>query len=323
MAQYGENFYNKPFYMYTDGSIFGLRRLFWPNVEWYVWRIISHILSDALLLHSELLPYGNLMHLHDVLRTAFDNDQDLFCGHTWLGVDGDDGPFSAEGHFPVLAGYDVLGKELYVAAVEPSICSYVSDGARSLSIADRNGEVRVFSRFKVMVLRYDPFGIIECTIPDDAKLQTGYMYWVGDEKGIYKKYRSYHANPLEFSWARYDACHGLHIGVPKEEYEEKKSEVVKDDKDSLLEGGAEPFSRDITEQAVDALDTYDGVDAKAQEETKVEGETGIWEWDTSFIEEVQEECSCRRPRYYWRCSAGEHLLVEEEEEEEEYDVEYA
>ena len=210
-----------------------------------------------------------------VLCTAWD-DFDL-DGHTWLGVDGNDTPFSAEGHFPVLAGYDASGKELYVASTgDWDIYSYVPDGARSLTIADRNGELRVCNRFHVLALCYDPCSWIECTIPDGAKLQTGYMYWIGEEESIRRRYRTLQLgkNPLEFSWTKYELRYRERVGVPKEEYEENL-EAAKDDQDSLLEGKRELLSGDRTEKEVDALDRFAGVNSIAQEDNKMEGDRAL------------------------------------------------
>ncbi len=78
-------------------------------------------------------------------------------------VDGVEHPFDATCHFPVLAGYDTSGREIFVARAFfndigwPGFSySYVCDGARSVSIIDKDGKRRTTSRFDVMVLRHDP-----------------------------------------------------------------------------------------------------------------------------------------------------------------------
>ncbi len=91
----------------------------------------------------------------------------------WLRVDGVEHPFDSTGHFPVLAGYDTSGREIFVARASfgdvrwMEFC-YVCDGVRSVSIICRDGKRRTTSRFKVMVLKHDPCDV-RMAIPAAAK----------------------------------------------------------------------------------------------------------------------------------------------------------
>lgn len=102
-----------------------------------------------------------------------------FC--VWFKVDGDQQPLDVTGHFPILAGFDAFGKEIYVAQAG-FLWTYVSDGARNVSIADRDGKVKLFSQFELLVLRHDPLDIVFNDIPAGAKYQTGPVYWLHDER---------------------------------------------------------------------------------------------------------------------------------------------
>ncbi|KLO18107.1 hypothetical protein SCHPADRAFT_936566 [Schizopora paradoxa] len=222
LARHGESFNMNPFIL-ADNLSMHSRRVFWANVEC-------------------ALPSENTMHVDDVLCAAWDSESDVvISGYNYLEVDGDDDPFSAGGHFPVLAGYDVCGKELYVAEVvhgDGHIFSYVPDGARSLSIADRNGEVRVCNRFRVLVLQYDPCVIGECSIPEGAKLQTGYVYWIRGEESMHKECFDFGDGPLEFSWAGYEVRYGVRVGVVKKADEEQGQDCLHEGVDLSLEDRA-------------------------------------------------------------------------------------
>jgi len=104
----------------------------------------------------------------------------------WLRVDGVEHPFDATGHFPVLAGYDTSGREIFVARAffgdtnQPKFC-YVCDGACSVSIVGKDGRGRTTSRFDVMVLRHDPCDV-GVEVPEGAKFQTGPVFWMRKEK---------------------------------------------------------------------------------------------------------------------------------------------
>lgn len=101
----------------------------------------------------------------------------------WLEIRGDEHPLDITGHFPVLAGYDTYGNEIYLANVhsptESFYClTYVSQGAQNVSVTIPNGKTLSFSRFRVLVLRYDPCDVGVQGIPKDAKFQTGPVYWI-------------------------------------------------------------------------------------------------------------------------------------------------
>lgn len=122
------------------------------------------------------------------------NEDDVLvpsCGYTsesellfWLVVDGDERPFGVTGHFPILAGLDTSGEEIYVARIEScSGYTYVSDGARNVSFTNRRGKEKVSSRFEVMILKHDPCDVGVQNIPEGAKFQTGPVYWIRREDG--------------------------------------------------------------------------------------------------------------------------------------------
>lgn len=101
----------------------------------------------------------------------------------WFEVRGREQPFSATGHFPVLAGYDASGKELYVGRVTPldrsrHYFTYVSEGAASASYINKSGHRKSTHRFDVLVLRHDPCDVGMRVIPEGAKFQTGPLYWL-------------------------------------------------------------------------------------------------------------------------------------------------
>jgi len=114
-------------------------------------------------------------HLHE------DDTFKLCCSSKvclWLQVNGNEHPFDAAGHFPVLAGYNILGKELFVARNHFSDYTHIPDGARSVW----NHACRAaLHRFEVLVLRHDPCDVGPQMIPRGAKFQTGPVYWIHDE----------------------------------------------------------------------------------------------------------------------------------------------
>ncbi len=78
----------------------------------------------------------------------------------WLSVNGDDAPFDATGHYPILAGYDSSGNPLFVAAVRIEFLCYfapVTEGASTLTYQDELGDEHVSHDFFVLALRHDPF----------------------------------------------------------------------------------------------------------------------------------------------------------------------
>ncbi len=106
----------------------------------------------------------------------------------WLRINGDEHPFDATGHFPVLAGYNASGREMYIARIwvdnhdVPSVFTYVVDGARNVSFLGRDGRRRTARRFDVLVLRHDPLDVGVLEIPEGAKLQTGPVYWIREDE---------------------------------------------------------------------------------------------------------------------------------------------
>jgi len=126
------------------------------------------------------------MHEDDVLFKDASPNESLVL---WLRVDGVEHPFDSTGHFPVLAGYDTSGREIFVAQAffkssdsDWPACafSYVCDGACSVSAIRWDGKRRTTSRFDVMVLRHDPC-VVRMAIPAGAKFQTGPVFWMGKE----------------------------------------------------------------------------------------------------------------------------------------------
>ncbi|KLO08987.1 hypothetical protein SCHPADRAFT_944005 [Schizopora paradoxa] len=127
--------------------------------------------------------------IHVGKREDMDEKDVLHCSIrdiAWLHVEGDKHPFDVTGHYPILAGYDASGKELYVARIFYSNNiqrwrhwseTYISDGARRVSFIGHDGKRRTTSRFDVMVLRHNPYDIDGRVIPEGAKLQTGPVYW--------------------------------------------------------------------------------------------------------------------------------------------------
>lgn len=99
----------------------------------------------------------------------------------WLRVLGEEHPFDSKGHFPVLAGYDTSGRELYIARSwdgESAYYTYVSDGDMCISFIRDDGKWTTASRFFVLVLKHDPCDVGVPEIPEGAKFQTGPVYWV-------------------------------------------------------------------------------------------------------------------------------------------------
>jgi len=131
------------------------------------------------------------MHENDVLHCSL--------GDTiWLRVYGDEHHFESTGHFPVRAGFDISGREIYVARISYSESglrwphwseTFVSDGACSVSFVGDDGKRRTTSRFDVMVLRHDPCDVMfsGMEIPEGAKFQTGPVYWTREEEDSYSE----------------------------------------------------------------------------------------------------------------------------------------
>lgn len=100
----------------------------------------------------------------------------------WLDVLGEEYPLDITGHYPILAGFDTSGMEMYIARVDPfHSYAYVSNGARSVTVTDRRGTTMVVNRFEVMVLKHDPCDIDMQVIPKDVMFQTGPFYWIRGE----------------------------------------------------------------------------------------------------------------------------------------------
>ncbi|KLO08988.1 hypothetical protein SCHPADRAFT_586305 [Schizopora paradoxa] len=121
---------------------------------------------------------GENMHKNDTL-CLYESLQDSL----WLQVFGDERPFVSKGHFPVLAGYDLSGRELYIARAWDGetpyhMYTYVSNGESSISFINDDGKWITTSRFFVLVLKHDPCDVGVPVIPDNAKFQTGSVYWI-------------------------------------------------------------------------------------------------------------------------------------------------
>lgn len=114
-----------------------------------------------------------------VPSNSFASESELWL---WLEVNGDEHPLDITGHYPVLAGFDNSGREIYVARIESnSGYTYVSDGTLNVSFADHHGNPKVSSQFEVMVLKHDPCDVHAQAIPKRAKFQTGPVYWMRRE----------------------------------------------------------------------------------------------------------------------------------------------
>ncbi len=103
----------------------------------------------------------------------------------WLSVNGDDAPFDATGHYPILAGYDSSENPLYVAAVRLEFLCYfapVAEGASTLTYQDELGDEHVSHDFFVLALRHDPSDLAG-TPPNPRILggamdQSGPLFWL-------------------------------------------------------------------------------------------------------------------------------------------------
>lgn len=106
---------------------------------------------------------------------------DVLC----INVDGQEKPFDATGHRPILAGYDSLGRAHYVAVVRFKATEFVftsvMGGGSSVRYTDGAG-THVTYNFKVIVLRHDPcdFHPFYTCIPSGAIDPTGHLVWRKD-----------------------------------------------------------------------------------------------------------------------------------------------
>jgi len=101
----------------------------------------------------------------------------------WLSVNGDDAPFDATGHYPILAGYDSSGNPLFVAAVRIEFLCYfapVAEGASTLTYQDELGDEHVSHGFFVLALRHNPSDISPPypRARAGAMDPTGPLYWL-------------------------------------------------------------------------------------------------------------------------------------------------
>lgn len=91
--------------------------------------------------------------------------------------------FVANGHYPILAGYDRFGNALYVAAVKIGFIYYftcIEDGARRAKYTDEIGDTHETDNFLVLALRHDPSDLTPpypCST-GGALDQTGPLYWL-------------------------------------------------------------------------------------------------------------------------------------------------
>lgn len=101
----------------------------------------------------------------------------------WLEVLGDKSSLDVTGHFPILAGFDISGNEIYVARIDSvrGRYTYVSHGANNVSFIDHQGKLKITTRFYVMALKHDPCDLDAQVIPKGAKFQTGPFYWIHGE----------------------------------------------------------------------------------------------------------------------------------------------
>jgi len=98
---------------------------------------------------------------HGNLTGDFSVDTMLLDGHTvvCLSVVGQDLPFEATGHYPILAGYDDTGEPLYVAVVRVDLLWHfttVRDGTSIVFYSDEVGQTHMAEKFIVLALRHDP-----------------------------------------------------------------------------------------------------------------------------------------------------------------------
>ena len=78
----------------------------------------------------------------------------------WIPFFGND-TFMRDDHYPVLAGIQKDGTELYITAVSDNelglqFLTTVANGASSVTYVDASGETRIADDFFVLVLRYTP-----------------------------------------------------------------------------------------------------------------------------------------------------------------------
>ncbi len=101
----------------------------------------------------------------------------------WLRIDKFWPPFVGTGHYPILAGTNQHGEELYVAAAKVDDIYYftcVEDGAKSARYTDEIGDVQETEEFFVLALRYDPSDATPPYPPTHAGAMdpTGPLHWL-------------------------------------------------------------------------------------------------------------------------------------------------
>jgi len=101
----------------------------------------------------------------------------------WLRIDKSDPPFDATGHYPILAGTNQRGGELYVAAAKVDGIYYltcVEDGAKFVTYTDEIGDEHVTKIFYVLALRHDPSDATPPypRTPAGAMDPTGPLHWL-------------------------------------------------------------------------------------------------------------------------------------------------
>jgi len=101
----------------------------------------------------------------------------------WLRIDESWPPFDATGHYPILAGANQHGEELYVAAAKVDSTYYftcVEGGAESVTYTDEVGDQHGTDNFFVLALRYDPSDVTPPYphTPAGAMDPTGPLHWL-------------------------------------------------------------------------------------------------------------------------------------------------
>jgi len=106
-------------------------------------------------------------------------------GHavTCLSVDGLEARFDSTGHFPILAGYDTYGQQLYVAAIRRGLLWHftrIKEGVSTATYADEIGKTQTTPKFFVLALRYDPCSFMSPypRAHKGAMDPTGPLFWL-------------------------------------------------------------------------------------------------------------------------------------------------
>jgi len=146
-------------------------------------------IGTNLYITSDHLPGPSRVFVEDFQAGVGDNihvDTMLLNGHmvVCLRVDGTKPQtrFNGEGHYPILAGYDLLGESLYVAAVRLEhiwFFACVANGASKVTYTDEMGDIHTTYEFFVLALRHDPcdFRSPYPRAHEGAMDPTGPLFW--------------------------------------------------------------------------------------------------------------------------------------------------